>query len=392
MYDHLRRLVLALAVFVLAALLFSFIRSWREGYGLLDLWRGRGPASEGFTAPVSARLSAGDVQILTDLDREYSKLSEAVLPAVVSIDTKVVRRQQVPFPIVGLQAYQDYLAPGKGSGAIISHEGHVVTNFHVIEGASQVMITLSTNETYAARVLDGSRELDVALLKMESTRRDFPALTFGDSNAVRTGQIVFAVGNPFGLSGTITQGIISARNRRFSDSSLDYLQTDTVINKGSSGGPLINVRGEIVGINVALYKGEANSDTWQGVGLAVPSNEVKLVIDSVLASPSGKRTQPTNPGYLGIALTGGPVRIPDGEGVGTLGVQVEFVPAGSPAAEADLRPGDIITAFNGKPILSTDELLGSIKAQEAGSKIRLTVWRAGELGAVEALLSGVRKK
>lgn len=386
MIDHIRRLILALLVFVVAALIFSYIRSKREGYGILDLWKGHSPAGEGFTAPVSPLLDSGDTAVLVQLDKEYARLSEAILPAVVSIRTTVVRRQEVPLPLFGLRAYQDFVTPGQGSGSIVSREGHVVTNFHVIEGASEVRVTLNTNEELPARVLDGSRELDIALLKIDSERTDFPALTFGNSNNVKTGQIVFAVGNPFGLSGTITQGIISARDRRFSDSRLNYLQTDTVINKGSSGGPLVNVRGEIVGVNVALFRGEANSETWQGVGLAVPANEAKLVIDAVLASPAGKRKQPANPGYLGLGLAGTPVRIPEGEGAGTLGVLVEFVPAGSPASKADLQPGDIITAFNGTPMRSHEELLTRIIMEEAGSKVRLTVWRQGQLGTVDAIL------
>ena len=173
MIDHLRRLVLALAVFIVAAFFFSFIRSRIEGYGLMDLWRGKGPASEGFLMPVASRLSAGDVHVLTQLDDEYARLADVILPAVVSIDTKTVRRKSIPFPIVGLRAFQDYMAPGKGSGAIISHEGHVVTNYHVIEGASSVVITLSTNEKLNARVLEGSQECDIALLKIDSKRTGF---------------------------------------------------------------------------------------------------------------------------------------------------------------------------------------------------------------------------
>ncbi len=386
MSDHLRRLALAVIVFLLAALLFTFIRSWREGYGMLDLWKGKGTVSEGFTSPVAPLLDAGEMQMLTRLDKEYSRLAEVILPAVVSIRTTVVRRQEVALPIFGMRAYQDFLTPGQGSGSIISREGHVMTNFHVIEGASEVYVTLHNNETLPVRVLDGSRELDIALLKIESNRTDFPALTFGNSNDVRAGQIVFAVGNPFGLSGTITQGIISARDRRFSDSRLNYLQTDTVINKGSSGGPLVNVRGEIVGVNVALFRGEMDSDTWQGVGLAVPANEAKLVVDAVLASPSGKRKQPKNPGYLGLGLAGTPVRVPEGEAAGTIGVLVDFVPTASPAAAAGLQPGDIITAFNGTPMRSHEQLLTRIIMEEAGTKVRLTVWRNGQLGTVDAVL------
>jgi S1-C subfamily serine protease len=153
---------------------------------------------------------------------------------------------------------------------------------------------------------------------------------------------------------------------------------------------LVNTRGEIVGINVALYRGEVHSSTWQGVGLAIPSNEVRLIIDSILASPTGKRSQPVKPGYLGLVLDGKPVRIPEGEGYGTIGVQVRFVPAGSPAALAGLQPGDIITAYKGVEIDSTESLLTRIKMEEAGSTVRLTVWRNGELGNLEAKLAEAR--
>ena len=389
MNEHLKRFLLAAAIFAVSALLFAFVRSQKEGYGLLDLWRGRGPGNPGFTMPVASRLNDGDLELTSQLNEEYSRLAAAVLPAVVSIDTTVVRRQRVQIPLVGFDAYQDYLAPGKGSGAIISREGHVVTNFHVIEGASQVIVTLSTEETFPARVLDGSRELDIALLKIDSKGKDFPALTFGDSNKVRAGQIVFAVGNPFGLSGTITQGIISASKRRFNDAGIDFLQTDTAINRGSSGGPLLDVNGDIVGINVALYKGSAENDAWQGVGLAIRANDVKLVIDTIMADPANKNSN-NNPGYLGLGLFGDPVLIPAGEGQGTVGVQVREVEPASPADLAGLRTGDIITSFNGEVVDDPTDLLARIKAEGAGNKVRLTVWRDGELGYVTSELNELK--
>lgn len=376
--DTLRRLIFAIAIFVMASIVFSVWRSGRPGYGLLDFLRGNKPSSGQFSAPTAPRLNADDVKVLSMMNDEFAKLSEAVLPSVVSITTKTVRRGQTAWhPFFGLVAGRPQVIPGLGSGAIISKEGHVVTNYHVIADVSEVIVTTNDNQKYPARILGASPERDIALLKMEKAGKDLPALTFADSDAARVGQIVFAVGNPFGLSGTVTQGIISARDRHLSDSQLDYLQTDTVINPGNSGGPLVNIRGEIIGVNVAIYRGDENVRAWQGVGLAVPANDAKAVIDAILSESKGSSS-----GYLGLELSAESVAIDAALGTSRTGAFVTDLDPDSPALAAGINPGDVITALNGRAFESPRELLAEIRKLSPGARAALTVFRDGRLEQV----------
>jgi serine protease Do len=387
MIDHLRRFLFALLVFIIAMLAFAVWRGNQPGYGLMDLLRGKGPGDK-FTAPVASKLKAADVPLLAQLDEEYTKLAAAVLPSVVSVNTTSVVQKQLVQQFMGLnfsRGIVDVPQTGLGSGAIISKEGHVITNFHVIEGAKEVKVTLNDNKTYQARVLYADAVRDIALLKIEGDKKDFPALTFADSEKVRVGQIVFAVGNPFGLSGTVTQGIISARNRHITDSAMDYLQTDTVINPGNSGGPLVNLRGEILGINVAIYRGDQNVSSWQGIGLAIPANEAKTVVEDAMSS-NPKAQGKGGSGFLGLEVNQESVRINTGEGAGTIGVLIIRVGEKSPAQLAGLVAGDVVTGFNGRAVRSSAELLTMIRMTPAGTKIKLTVWRNGEIGNVDCEL------
>ncbi len=388
MIDHLRRFIFALLVFTIAVLVFSLWRGGQPGYGLLDLLHGKSPGGDKFTAP-AAKLKAEDVPLLAQLDEEYTKLAAAVLPSVVSVNTTSVVEKQLVQQFFGLNISRGMVQvpqAGLGSGAIISKEGHVITNFHVIDGAKEVKVTTNDNVTYSARVLYADGVRDIALLKIEGDKKDFPALTFADSGKARVGQIVFAVGNPFGLSGTVTQGILSARNRHINDATMDYLQTDTVINPGNSGGPLVNLRGEILGINVAIYRGDQSVSSWQGIGLAIPSNEAKSVVDDALSANPRKSQGKGGNGYMGIEVNQESVRINTGEGAGTIGVLIIRVGEKSPAQIAGLIPGDVVTGFNGRPVRTSADLLTLIRTTPAGSKVKLTVWRNGELGNVDCEL------
>jgi S1-C subfamily serine protease len=213
------------------------------------------------------------------------------------------------------------------------------------------------------------------VLKIDSNRKDFPALRFADSDAVKVGQLVLAVGNPFGLSGTVTRGIISARDRHLSDSSLDYLQTDAVINPGNSGGPLVNVRGEILGINVAIYRGDENVRAWQGVGLAVPAKDAEAVIKAVL-----NQEQDIEPGYLGLEVAAETVRLEGAQGPGqvVVGALVTAVMRGSPAAVAGILPGDVVVAFQRQLIESPSGLLKSIRSLRPGQEAVVRLVREGQ--------------
>ena len=379
--DTFRRLIFAFTVFAVATLAFTLWRSGRSGYGLLNLVQGQPPGEEKFTAPTAPKLDLGDMRVLSAMNDEFAKLSAAVLPSVVSINTKTVRRGQTAWhPFFGLVSGRPQVIPGLGSGAIISKEGHGITNYHVIADVSEVQVITNDNKKHNARILGASRERDIALLKIEGGKNDFPALTFADSDAAKVGQIVFAVGNPFGLSGTVTQGIISARDRHLSDSQMEYLQTDTVINPGNSGGPLVNIRGEMIGINVAIYRGDENVRAWQGVGLAVPAKEAKAVIDAILAQTSkGTTHAATGMGYLGLELSPETVAIDTGSGSPTIGAFITDLDSQSPSVVAGRAQGDVITDIHGRSFTSPRELLEIIRSLPPGTRTQVTIYRDNQL-------------
>jgi serine protease Do len=393
--ENVRRLLFALFVFVLAALLFAWWRHGREGYGVLNLLKGEKPGPAALTPPKKPKIALDELPLLSRLNDEFAKISSAVLPSVVSVATKkTVRKDQDWHSRHGPAGSNDQIVPSLGSGVIISKEGHVVTNYHVIEGVQVVDIELSTsdNKKYPALILGFNKERDIALLKIDSPRVNFPALSFANSDDARVGQIVLAVGNPFGLSGSVTQGIISARDRHLSDSQFDFLQTDTVINPGNSGGPLVNIRGEIIGINVAIYRGDASTTSWQGVGLAVPSNEAKMVVEDIQAKlkESAKLetgvTSTTGRGYLGLEVSSEPVEIDPVWGTSRRGALVTDIGTNSPASEAGLRQGDVVTKFQGMAFRSPADLLQIIRTQPPGCEVKLEVIRNNKMGDIIARL------
>ncbi|WP_395715787.1 S1C family serine protease [Prosthecobacter sp.] len=391
--ENIRRLLFTALIFILAAMLFSWWRHDSEGYGLSDFLSGEKPTAAKFTAPEKSKLALDELPLISRLNDEFTKLSAAVLPSVVSVTTKTVRPGEMRWhPFFGLIGERTQVVPGLGSGVIISKEGHVVTNFHVIEGVAEIQITTNDNKKYPVQILGASPDRDIALLKIESNRVDFQALKFANSDEARVGQIVFAVGNPFGLSGTVTQGIISARDRHLSDSQMDYLQTDTVINPGNSGGPLVNIRGEIIGVNVAIYRGDEGVRAWQGVGLAVPSNEAKSVVDSIMAKiQEGTKNAAgvsgtTGKGYLGLEVSSEPVEIDPVWGTSRRGALITDISPGSPAAEAGLRTGDVVTKFQGMAFRSPGDLLQIIRTQPPGSEVKLEVIRNNKMGDIIARL------
>lgn len=390
--ENLRRVLFALLIFMLATIVFGFWRRGGEEYGVLDLLRGvKPPKASNSTPQEQPRLNLKDMSVMSALSAEFSKLSNAVLPSVVSVNTKTVRPGRVLWdPFFGLVGQRPQVVPGLGSGAIISKEGHVITNYHVIADVAEIQIITNDNKKYPASVLGANPDRDIALLKIESHRVDFPVLKFANSDEASVGQIVFAVGNPFGLSGTVTQGIISARDRHLSDSQMDYLQTDTVINPGNSGGPLVNVLGEIVGINVAIYQGDANVHAWQGVGLAIPSNNAKLVVDGIRDKYKvGTRNNAglsTGKGFLGLEVSSEPVEIDPVWGTSRRGALITDISPRSPAHEAGLKPGDVVTKFQGMAFRSPGDLLQIIRTQPPGSEVKLEVIRNNKLGDIIARL------
>ena len=354
----------------------------REGSGgrltqtLQDVFNGR-PLTvrhpEKYTLADGPAIDLKDVNVLAAMSRQRVALARAVVPSVVSITTsrtvQLPEYQNDPF-------YQFFHRNQRqrnsgtenqlGSGAIVSKEGHIVTNNHVIEGMDQIEVKLSDGRRRAARLIGTDPTTDIAVLKIDDN--DVVPLPFGDSEAVEVGETVMAVGNPYGLEESVTQGIISAKNREGSENTGDLFQIDAAINPGNSGGPLINVRGELIGINEAIF---SKSGGWQGVGFAIPAAAVRRTMDSIL------RTGRVIHGYLGIqrALTSGP------------GVLVDSVVAGSPAEKAAIQPGDTIRKFNGKPVGDFDALRRSVAEVEVDATVPVELLRDGKLISVQARIA-----
>jgi serine protease Do len=382
-----RRIIMAAAILAIAAGLYLSSRPQTPDYGLNKLLKGEAPPDD-----AGSKIHLKDARALADMNNTFSRLAEAVLPSVVSVTTRKVRQGSLmlfPFGIVGAR---EEPVRGMGSGAIISKDGLVVTNYHVIEDVSEFSITTNDNKEYAAKVLGYDEERDIALLRIESDRKDFPALSFANSDEAKVGHIVFAVGNPFGLSGTVTQGIISARDRHLSDSRMDYLQTDAVINPGNSGGPLVDTSGRIVGVNVAIYQGDDRVQIWQGISLSVPSNEVKVVVDAIKKAYEQREKARLSGismlgrGYLGLAVITEPAEVDPAWGSSESGAMVSHVDPNSPAAIAGLKPGDVVTKFQGMSFRMPADLLQIIRTQPPGSVVKLEVIRNNRMREVTARL------
>ena len=254
-----------------------------------------------------------------------------------------------------------------GSGFVVSSDGYIVTNAHVVDGASKVSVKVGDGKTQTARVVGKDDSTDLALLKVDAS--GLKPLTLGDSSSVQVGDPAYAIGNPFGLDRTLTTGVISALQRQISSpngfSIDDVLQTDAAINPGNSGGPLFDGQGNVIGVNSQIesasssQSGEAGN---VGIGFAIPSDTVKNVISQLMKS--GKVSH----AYLGVSTT-------DGSGAGA---QVASVPSGGPAADAGLKAGDVITGLGGKTVEDSSSLSGLVDARKAGETVSVTVRRNGQ--------------
>jgi len=376
------------AIFALVALLLLGLGLFRLGQVLLSDGKPTRKTSTStppierkppaYTPADGPKLSSRDVPGLTAIDEEYTRLVEAVMPAVVSVTTQRIQQatpqQMNPFDTIfgsrrGKQP-QSEVVRALGSGVIVSREGHILTNNHVIEGMSQIEVTLSDERTFPARLLDTDPNVDIAILKVEAPALE--PLPLGDSEGVKVGQLVFAIGNPFGLSETVTAGIVSAKGRRTSrDSAVEYLQTDAAVNHGNSGGPLINLRGEIVGINTAIYARNEDSG-WMGISFAVPSNVARRALDSVLKSGKIKRA------YLGVTLQNLTPELANRYRAGSIdGAFLSIVVKGAPADRAGMKAGDIVRKFNGRQVRDAAALRSRLTEVDIGERIELTYFRNG---------------
>ena len=307
--------------------------------------------------------------MLTALDGEITSLVGSVLPSVVSISARVDNpalegllqlRQMVGLNDIGAPQ------PELGSGAIVSAEGHILTNFHVISGANRVDVQLSDGRTFPATFLGADQQADIAVLKIDAA--GLQPLTFADSNAVKVGEVVFAIGNPLGLQETVTQGIISGKGRRaVSGLATDFFQTDAAINPGNSGGPLVNVRGEIIGFNNSILAGTT------GISFAIPSNVATRVFDDVV-----KRGRISRP-WFGANTFPLNQQIATELKLGTAtGNYVMSVVPNSPAARAGLMKGDVLQEFDGNPVRDSVDIINRLTEMKEGDRVNVTVWRDGQ--------------
>ena len=314
----------------------------------------------------------------------FADLAEKLMPSVVNISTTQTVRtssNQFPFQFPPGSPFEEMFkefqrpterkASSLGSGFIIKENGTVITNNHVIANADDILVRVDTKE-YKAKVIGADPYMDIAVLKMETTDK-FKPVNFGDSDKARVGDWVVAIGNPFGLGGTVTSGIISARNRDINLTRYDdFIQTDASINQGNSGGPLFNLKGEVVGINTAIIApGQAGSI---GIGFAIPANAASNVIDQLINFGETRR------GWLGVRIQEVTKEIAEAVKLKkTEGALVASVGEKSPADKAGIKAGDIILEFDGKKIDVMRTLPKVVAGTKVGKNVQLKIWRNKKL-------------
>lgn len=271
-----------------------------------------------------------------------------------------------------------------GSGFVIDPSGYIITNNHVIDSAEDVSVTFSNNVKYKAKIVGRDKKTDLALLKIDA-KKPLPSVTMGDADAMRVGDWVIAIGNPYGLGGSVTQGIISARQRSINAGPFDdFLQTDAPINRGNSGGPLFNTKGEVIGINTAIFSPSGGSI---GIGFAIPTSLAKPVIEQL------KQFGRTHRGWLGVKIQEVSEEAADSVGLSKpLGALVIDVSKGSPADKVGLQAGDVITAFNGKEISEMRFLPRMVAEAKIGSTASLTYWRKNASKTVQISVGELDEK
>ncbi|SMG03085.1 DegQ family serine endoprotease [Burkholderia singularis] len=256
---------------------------------------------------------------------------------------------------------------GVGSGFVLSSDGYVMTNAHVVDDADTIYVTLTDKREFKAKLIGVDERTDVAIVKINAT--NLPTVAIGDSNRVRVGEWVVAIGSPFGLDNTVTAGIVSAKGRNTGDY-LPFIQTDVAVNPGNSGGPLINMSGEVIGINSQIY---SRTGGFMGISFAIPIDEAMRVAEQLKAS--GKVTR----GRIAIAIGEVTKDVADSIGLPKAeGALVSSVEPGGPADKAGLQPGDIILKFNGRPVDTASDLPRMVGDTKPGAKATVTVWRKGQ--------------
>lgn len=332
----------------------------------------------------------------------FADLAAKVSPAVVNISSTHMTAQgdgqQMPFQFPEGSPFEEFFKPfmeqqrhqqqhprkvtSLGSGFIIDVDGYIVTNNHVIDEANDIEVTLTDGTEYPAKLIGADPKTDLALLKVEA-KKELPHVSFGDSDKMRIGDWVMAVGNPFGLGGTVTAGIVSARGRDIHEGPYDdFLQIDAAINQGNSGGPAFSTSGEVIGVNTAIYSPSGGS---VGIGFAIPSNLAKPIIAQLKEQGHIER------GWLGVAIQ---ELTPDlAEGLGLPkgeGALISSVQENSPAAAAGLKAGDVVLDFAGRSITSPKDLSRAVAETPNGSKAPMKIWRDNAAQTVDVTIAELK--
>ncbi len=361
------------------------------------------------TAVFNPAVAIPDKPVIQDNDTNvvapivsFASLIEAVKPAVVNVSVTGKDSHRVILPKRNFELppgspfedlfrhFFEEIPEGKpqpgpnrharsvGSGFIIEASGYVVTNYHVIDGAEEITVTLNDGTRYTAKLTGTDPKTDLALIKVAS-EKPLPFVSFGDSNNARTGDWVLAIGNPFGLGGTATTGIISARGRDIQSGPFDdYIQIDAPINQGNSGGPLFDTSGRVIGVNTAIYSPNGGN---VGIGFAIPSSIAESVISQLRDKGRVDR------GWLGVTIQPLSAEFAESLDLDTeKGVLVASVVTDSPAAKAGVRPGDVIVSFNGKEVNQMKDLPWLVAELKAGQKAEMEVWRQGKLRTLNPII------
>src|SRR6266542_4158869 len=359
----------------------SLLYDYRLKHGGLNLSSVRKP--EKYTLASNPSVDPKQVPSLEALNRERRELVKSVTPSVVAVKTSKkigIRREYGldPFEFF-FRSRPQFRSPrdetlvqnSLGSGVVVTNEGHIITNNHVVDQVDEIEVQLADGQTKKARLVGADEQVDLAVLKIDNP--GVKPLKLADSDTVQPGDFVLAIGNPFGFEETVTDGIISSKGRpNRSDFFGDLLQTNAAINPGNSGGPLINLRGEVIGINAAIASTTGGS---QGIGFAIPSNTVRTALESLLKQGRIIR------GYLGIQTR--PLQ-PGENGSDNEGVTVAEVMAGSPAAQAGVQPGDVVRKFDGHDVKNFNALRSLVAQTQLNKQVELEIMRDGKSLKVKA--------
>lgn len=322
-------------------------------------------------------------QKILETELAFAEVVKTVSPSVVNISvTRTVAGEEEFFDLFLPQGNGEppsrWSEQSFGSGVTISSDGYIITNNHVIEDAEDIVVTLPDRRSFRGKLIGADPKTDLAILKIEA--KGLPVAPWGDSDKLEVGEFVLTIGNPFGLSNTVTLGIVSAKGRAnvgIADYE-DFIQTDAAINPGNSGGPLVNINGEIVGINTAIF---SKSGGYQGIGFAVPSNMAKTVFDQLIKEGRIKR------GWLGVNIQDITPELSQKFSFDRPeGVLINGIIKDSPADRAGLKRGDIITEFNGRSVTDVGSFRNSVAGTPPGKKVKVKIFRQGYYREIEVIV------